>query len=190
MTVAVLLIDPKYPHNVGAALRACALLGASVLYWTGNDVPDPDKWPPGARLPREERMRCYKRTRLVHLSNDLQIANALTVAPWGQTGATIPVCVEIAPGAEDLRGFQHPHNAVYVFGREDGSVPKWVRSSCYRFLRIPNALPEHDPDGRTPFNLAAAVNITLYDRLAKPYLTGSPDCVTPQLQTERVTATG
>jgi len=35
MAAAVLLVDPKFPHNVGNALRACALLDAHVLAWTG-----------------------------------------------------------------------------------------------------------------------------------------------------------
>jgi tRNA(Leu) C34 or U34 (ribose-2'-O)-methylase TrmL len=32
---AVVLIDPKFPHNVGNALRACAVFGATRLVWTG-----------------------------------------------------------------------------------------------------------------------------------------------------------
>ena len=35
---AVALIDPKYPHNVRAALRACACWGVGQLWWTGNRV--------------------------------------------------------------------------------------------------------------------------------------------------------
>jgi tRNA(Leu) C34 or U34 (ribose-2'-O)-methylase TrmL len=43
MAAAVLLVDPKFPHNVGNALRACALLDAHVLAWTGYRVPDPER---------------------------------------------------------------------------------------------------------------------------------------------------
>jgi hypothetical protein len=53
---AVLLINAKFPHNVGAALRACAAFGAERLAWTPDRVPSLDDWPPGQRLPREERM--------------------------------------------------------------------------------------------------------------------------------------
>jgi tRNA C32,U32 (ribose-2'-O)-methylase TrmJ len=35
---AVALIDPKYPHNVGAALRACSCWGVGQLWWTGDRV--------------------------------------------------------------------------------------------------------------------------------------------------------
>jgi tRNA(Leu) C34 or U34 (ribose-2'-O)-methylase TrmL len=87
MSAAVLLIDPHFPHNVGKALRACALLGAGTLYWT----------------------------------------------------------------------------ALYVFGLEDGDVPKGVRHACHRFVRIPAA----DPHERTPYNLAFSVGAVLYDRLYK-----------------------
>jgi tRNA(Leu) C34 or U34 (ribose-2'-O)-methylase TrmL len=54
----------------------------------------------------------------------------------------------------------HPDQVVYVFGPEDGHVPKRFRASCHRFVSIPTA-----NDG--PLNLAAAVNVVLYDRAAK-----------------------
>jgi tRNA(Leu) C34 or U34 (ribose-2'-O)-methylase TrmL len=152
VAAAVLLVDPKFPHNVGNALRACALLDAHVLAWTGDRVPDPKHWPEGARLPREERMKCYARTELRWLeSADVRFVDA------------VPVCVEITAGAEDLRDFPHPEPALYVFGPEDGGVPKGIRNHCHRFVRIP--LP--DTGERTPFNLAAAVNIVLWDRFLK-----------------------
>jgi len=58
---AVVLIDPKFPHN---ALRACAVFGASRLVWTGDRVAHPDRWTGLARLPREERMKAYKNVEL------------------------------------------------------------------------------------------------------------------------------
>jgi tRNA(Leu) C34 or U34 (ribose-2'-O)-methylase TrmL len=72
----------------------------------------------------------------------------------------VPVCVEVGENAESLDEFVHPERAVYIFGPEDGSVPKGVRTICHRFVRIPTAT-------RTPLNLAAAVNVTLYDRYVK-----------------------
>jgi tRNA(Leu) C34 or U34 (ribose-2'-O)-methylase TrmL len=151
---SVLLVDPKYAHNVGNALRACALLGAHDLFWTGDRVPPPSQWPEGARLPREERLKCYDRTRLEHLG----ATPNLDVLP-----GYMPVCVEIVDGTEDLRDFEHPEQALYVFGPEDGGVPKGVRSHCHRFVRI----PAWEPDERTPYNLASAVCMVLYDRLLK-----------------------
>ena len=155
MSAAVLLCEPKYAHNVGNALRACALLGAERLYWTGARVPPPEEWEPGTRLPREERMKCYAKTELRHVDDDVRL-DALEPA-----GA--PVCVEIHEGAEDLRDFVHPEDALYVFGPEDGDVSKAVRLNCHRFVRIPTA----DPRERTPYNLAFCVGAVLLDRLTK-----------------------
>jgi hypothetical protein len=58
---AVLLIDPKYPHNVGAALRTCLCWGVGQLWWTGSHVTLDA--PRGERLPREERMKVYQHPR-------------------------------------------------------------------------------------------------------------------------------
>lgn len=144
---AVALIDPKYPHNVGAALRACSCWGVGQLWWTGGrvtlDVPR------GARLPREERMKGY---RSVELFRDDRVFDRLGPGP------VTPVAVELRPAAESLVTFEHPEEALYVFGPEDGSLPKAVRLLCHRFVVIPT---------HHCLNLAAAVNVVLYDRRLK-----------------------
>lgn len=38
MSAAVLLLDPKYPHNIGNAVRACAVFGVPQLRWIGTRV--------------------------------------------------------------------------------------------------------------------------------------------------------
>lgn len=154
---AVLLIDPKYPHNVGAALRACAIFGAERLGWTGERMPPSAEWPEGARLPREERMKAYRRVFFGHAADP--VAALLAHACDGY----VPVCVERTRNAERLPYFVHPERALYVFGPEDGHVPGAVREACHRFVTIPTAL-DGDPD-ESPLNLAAAVNVVLYDRL-------------------------
>jgi tRNA(Leu) C34 or U34 (ribose-2'-O)-methylase TrmL len=149
---AVALIDPKYPHNVGAALRACSCWGIGQLWWTGRrvtlDVPR------GERLPREERMKGY---RSVEIARDDQVFDRF------QPGSVTPVAVELRPDAESLVTFEHPEDALYVFGPEDGSVPKPVRLLCHRFVVIPT---------HHCLNLAAAVNVVLYDRRFKRHLAG------------------
>jgi tRNA C32,U32 (ribose-2'-O)-methylase TrmJ len=72
-----------------------------------------------------------------------------------------PVAVEVRDAAESLPHFVHPANAVYVFGPEDGSLARGDLTACHRFVRIPS---------RGCLNLAAAVNIVLYDRRAKEQL--------------------
>jgi tRNA(Leu) C34 or U34 (ribose-2'-O)-methylase TrmL len=149
---AVVLIDPKYPHNVGAALRACSCWGIGQLWWTGDrvtlDVPR------GRRLPREERMKGY---RAVEMVRDDRVFDRF------EPGSVTPVAVELRPQAESLLTFEHPEDALYVFGPEDGSLPKGVRVVCHRFVVIPT---------HHCLNLAAAVNVVLYDRRLKRHLAG------------------
>ena len=52
----IVLIDPKFPHNVGGTIRACSCFGVKSLVWTGSRI----KLSKYERLPREERMKGYK----------------------------------------------------------------------------------------------------------------------------------
>jgi tRNA(Leu) C34 or U34 (ribose-2'-O)-methylase TrmL len=70
----------------------------------------------------------------------------------------VPVAVEKRENAEPLTYFQHPENAVYVFGPEDGSIPQVMLRHCQRFLVI---VSKHC------LNLGAAVNVILADRISK-----------------------
>ncbi|HXJ63793.1 MAG TPA: TrmH family RNA methyltransferase [Actinomycetota bacterium] len=146
---AVLLIDPKYPFNVGGALRACAAFGSETLVWTGDRVHTEGV----PRLPREERLRGYKDVRMRRLDVD----GVAAIDPFRGDGFT-PVAVEFRRNSERLPEFQHPEEALYVFGPEDGSLPGAVLAQCHRFVIIPTM---------HCLNLAASVNLVLYDRLAK-----------------------
>ena len=52
----------------------------------------------------------------------------------------------------------HPESAAYVFGPENGSLDEAILECCIHVVSIP---------GRECSNLAAAVNLILYDRIAK-----------------------
>jgi tRNA(Leu) C34 or U34 (ribose-2'-O)-methylase TrmL len=144
-TPAVGLIDPKFPHNVGAALRAASCYGIGQVWFSGDRVRlDASR---RYRLPREERMRGYKD---VVLRKDDRFLDAFPDAT--------PVAVELRRSAESLIEFEHPDNALYVFGPEDGSLGRAVLARCHRFVVIPT---------RHCTNLAAAVYTVLYDRHAK-----------------------
>jgi tRNA(Leu) C34 or U34 (ribose-2'-O)-methylase TrmL len=152
----VLLIDPKYPHNVGGAIRAAHLFGAESVHWTGGRVEMP-RYELGKpkRFPREERMKIY---RDVDFGRALGVEAAILLRPH-----LVPVAVERRANAEPLTDFEHPADALYVFGPEDGTLGRRTLGMCHRFVTIPTL-----PDG--PLNLAAAVNVVLYDRLAKSSL--------------------
>lgn len=68
------------------------------------------------------------------------------------------VCVELAEGATPLPRFKHPENAIYIFGPEDGSISQDVADRADHVVYIPTV---------GCMNLAATVNVLLYDRLAK-----------------------
>jgi tRNA(Leu) C34 or U34 (ribose-2'-O)-methylase TrmL len=143
---AVVLTDPKFPHNLGQCVRALSCFGVPQLWWSGHRVL---KELEGlSRIPREERMRGYA---------DVQILwNERPLDAYGKD--VTPVCIELVPGSENLVTFEHPENAVYVFGPEDGSVDQGTRRMCHRFVHIPT---------KHCTNLSAAVYLVLYDRLLK-----------------------
>lgn len=153
---AVILLNPRYGHNVGNAMRACSVFGLSQLWWTGDRVALDleQKVEKKGRLPREERMKGWRSVKLFNHDRPFQFFENV-----------VPVCLEITPGAEELTTFEHPENAVYVFGPEDGGVDHTIRRLCHRFITIPT---DHDESGKPLcLNLAAAVNVVLYDRRAK-----------------------
>lgn len=147
-TPAIIMFNPKYPHNVGAAVRACSCFDSSLIVFSGDRVSLEPEGKKGYRLPREERMKGYKHVKLI---NDEYPFNRFTKN-------VTPVAVELRPNAEQLPYFIHPENPVYVFGPEDGSIPQIYLKHCQRFLVIPS-----------PFclNLAASIYVVLYDRIAK-----------------------
>lgn len=143
-TPAVVLVNPKYPRNVGAVVRACSCYGLDQLWYTGDRF-SLDK---GERLPREERMKGYAEVEVIQYD-----------MPFDMFDKSIPkIALEVRPGSEPLPQFEHPEQAVYVFGPEDGSIPSQVLAHCHRFVSIPT---------RHCMNLSAAVYTVLYDRQMK-----------------------
>jgi tRNA(Leu) C34 or U34 (ribose-2'-O)-methylase TrmL len=147
-TPAVVLINPKSPHNMGKALRAASIVGAKSLVWTGTRVnlSQYERWP------REERMKGYA-----------SVEFPVHDRPFDLIPECTPVCVELLETAECLTPFTHPANPVYVFGPEDGSVPPVIRRHCHKFVYTP---------AYHCLNLRAAVDVVLYDRMAKRQLSG------------------
>ena len=157
ITPAIAMINPKNACNVGAAVRAASCFGARQVWFTGNRVKlDPER----GRLPREERMKGYKKVELRQHDYIFE-----------QFGPDVtPVAVEVRANSENLMVFEHPENPLYVFGPEDGNISQVVRQHCHRYVIIPTA---HCT------NLAAAVYIMLYDRMLKRYWNGDDPLLAP-----------
>lgn len=82
----------------------------------------------------------------------LQVDDLATAIPFD----CVPVVIERVERSVSLPAFVHPERAFYIFGPEDGTLPE-------RWLRARNVVSV--PSGS--LNLAAAVNVVLYDRAAK-----------------------
>jgi len=135
---AIGLFNPKTPTNVGSALRACACYGASMLAMTGDRFH-------GAPT---DTFKTYKHIPL------LQVNNLYDVIPYD----CVPVAVDLIDSATNLIDYKHPERAFYVFGPEDGTLEKQVLSWCRNVIYIPTL---------GCMNLAATVNVILYDRMVK-----------------------
>jgi tRNA(Leu) C34 or U34 (ribose-2'-O)-methylase TrmL len=139
------MINPKLSRNVGTALRTCSCFGLKQLWYTGDRVKlDVAR---GERLPREERMKGYQDVELRQFDY-----------PFDMFPKATPVAIEVRENAESLTTFEHPENAVYVFGPEDGGLQRVHLQHCHRFVVIPT---------KHCLNLATAITVVLYDRMQK-----------------------
>lgn len=135
----IALDNPKDPLNVGSAMRAAQCFGASLLAISGK------------RLKSWSATDTAKAHRHIPMlwTDDLSL-----VVPHD----CVPVAVELVPQAVSLTDYKHPERAFYVFGQEDGTLGERVLSWCRDVVYIPTA---------NCLNLAACVNVVLYDRLLK-----------------------
>lgn len=135
------LYNPKGPENVGSIMRAAGCYGVNTVFYTGK------------RYERAVEFRTD--TKQVHLQLPLiGVEDLQQVIPFG----CVPVAIEVHPDAKPLTEYQHPERAFYVFGPEDGSLRKNVTSWCKDIVYIPT---------HGCMNLAATVNVVLYDRMLK-----------------------
>lgn len=135
---AIGLFQPKTAVNVGAALRAAGCYGAAMVATTG------------ARYHRgpTDTMKVYRHLPL------LQVDDLRSVIPFD----CVPVAVDLIEGAQSLDDYKHPERAFYIFGPEDGTLGKNILSWCRDVVYVPTV---------GCMNLAATVNVVLYDRASK-----------------------
>lgn len=135
---AIGLFNPKTPANVGSVLRAAHCYGATLIAKTGSRY---KKAPTDASA-------AYRHVPLIQ-TDDLHL-----VIPYD----CVPVAIELLENARPLTTYTHPERAFYVFGPEDGTLGKVVTDWCRDVIYIPT---------HHCMNLAATVNVVLYDRMAK-----------------------
>ncbi|WP_373087947.1 RNA methyltransferase [Zhongshania sp.] len=135
------LFNPKSVENVGSVMRAAGCYGVNSVFYTG------------VRYNRAKPF--YTDTKKVYEKIPLiGVKDLMDIIPLG----CVPVAVELVKGAKSLTSYKHPAQAFYIFGPEDGSLKKEITDLCQDIVYIPT---------EGCMNLAATVNVVLYDRLAK-----------------------
>lgn len=135
---AIGLHMPKFAGNIGAVMRASHCYDAAMVAISGK------------RFKKEstDTMAAWRHVPV------LEVENLFDVIPYG----CVPVAVELLDDAAPLTTFCHPERAYYIFGAEDQTLGKNITDRCVHKVFIPT---------RHCMNLAATVNVVLYDRLVK-----------------------
>lgn len=147
--ISIGLSNPKSPTNVGAVMRAAGCFQADAVYYTG------ERYDKAARFHTDTK----NRTLSIPLTGTSSLLESIP------EGAKV-VCVDLVEGATPLPLFEHPENAFYIFGPEDGTVTQDLIDQADAVVYVPTI---------GCLNLAASVNILLYDRLAKSEMSMASD---------------
>ncbi len=135
------LINPKSPTNVGAVMRAAGCYQADTIFYTGKRYAHAQKF-------NTDTKNIKAKVPLIGVDNIKEAASKdISI-----------VCVDLVEGATPLPEFEHPKNALYIFGPEDGTIPQNIIDSAYSVVYVPTV---------GCMNLAASVNVLLYDRMLK-----------------------
>jgi tRNA(Leu) C34 or U34 (ribose-2'-O)-methylase TrmL len=139
--VTIGLTNPKSPTNVGAVMRAAGCYQVDEVQYTGQRYEKAAKF----HTDTKSAVRTIPLTGVESFLDNLDAETNI-------------VCVELAEGATPLPRFTHPENAIYIFGPEDGSIAQDIADRADHVVYVPTV---------GCMNLAATVNVLLYDRLAK-----------------------
>lgn len=143
--VSIGLINPKTPENVSSVMRAAGNFRVDDVFYTGTRYPRAVKLHPGmVNMSRK-------------VSQNIPLMGVDCLIDKADANMKI-VCVEFAENAVALPGYQHPKNALYIFGPEDGSMSQDVIDRADDVVYVPTV---------GCMNIAATVNVVLYDRLMK-----------------------
>lgn len=145
----IALTDPKSPTNVGAVMRAAGCYQASEVLYTGVRYAKAAKFQTDTKSVSEKIPLRHVENFFDNKPDDVKV-----------------ICVDLVEGAIPLPDFVHPEKALYIFGPEDGTISQAVVNSSDHVVYVPTV---------GCMNLAASVNVLLYDRLAKSKLTHFSD---------------
>ena len=135
------LINPKSPTNVGAVMRAAGCYKANTVYYTGKRYENAAKF----------------NTDTKNVKNKIPLIGVDDITE-GLSSNTKIICVDLVEGSTPLPYFEHPKTALYVFGPEDGTIPQSIINRADAVVYIPTV---------GCMNLAATVNVLMYDRAVK-----------------------
>jgi tRNA(Leu) C34 or U34 (ribose-2'-O)-methylase TrmL len=136
---AIGLMQPKTALNVGSVLRAAFNYDAALVVIEGDRSM--------SLRACTDTLKAYRHLPVIH-------GNLREQLPFD----CVPVAVDLVDDAVALPAYQHPQRAFYIFGPEDGTLDATTLDWCQHRVMVPT---------RNCMNLAAAVNVVLYDRLAK-----------------------
>lgn len=139
--VIIALTNPKSPTNVGAVLRAAGCFGANEIVYSGNRYDIAKKY----ATDTQKAINSISLTKVEDFIESKPVDTKL-------------VCVDLVEGAIPLPSFEHPEKAMYLFGPEDGSLKQEIIDQADHVVYMPTS---------GSLNLAASVNVVLYDRVAK-----------------------
>ncbi len=139
------LINPKSPDNVGSVMRAAGNYQVNDVFYTGT------------RYPRAVKLKTGFVDMSRKVSKNIPLSKVNCLIETAPANMKI-VCIEFAENAIPLPEYQHPNKAFYIFGPEDGSISQQLVDRAHGVVYIPTI---------GCMNLAATVNVVLYDRLAK-----------------------
>lgn len=137
---------------MGSILRAAGCYQAKSIRYTGE---------------RYARAKSFSTdTKNAHLN--IPVTQVDNVIDLDSDQNLVKIGVELVEGAIPLPQFVHPENALYIFGPEDGSLSQHIVDQCQQIVYVPTI---------GCMNLAATVNVLLYDRLAKTAVMPNDDQV-------------
>ena len=137
----VALDNPKSAVNVGSVMRAAQVYDVGLIVISGNRFSRLKKNP-------TDTLKAWR-----HIPT-VEVADVFDAQPYG----SVPIAVEFISEAQALPTFKHPQRAFYIFGAEDATLGKRILDRCAHTIMVPT---------HYCMNLAATVNVILYDRLAK-----------------------